>query len=91
MRMNGKINGAGYQFFFQFFGKKAFALQFIKTEVQNTVALCFNDLQIGFNAYVCQAVFYKVGLPQGQFTAAGSYDELSVQLAKFFASANLVF
>jgi hypothetical protein len=85
------INASGQQCIFNFFYKKAFAAHFGKGDIQNFVPLSFYDRQ--FNGSRREFFFKKgfgpVGLPQRQFTAAGSDSDGIVHLTQWLQPAQL--
>ncbi len=78
-RMHRHVNIAAQQGVFNFFGKKALALDFIETQMLYLVAFSFNDGQFTGYAHSRELLAGKFSLPKGELTAAGTDPDGSVQ------------
>ncbi len=76
--MHCQIHVTAQQRIFDFFGKKAFAFHFRKTDILNTVALRFDDDEFDLRALLFEQKLGIFGLPKGEFRAACAYFYLQI-------------
>ena len=81
--MHSDVDGSGEKSFFDFFGEKTLAFNFVEAEVLDGVAFGFDDFDDRSYTCISKLLLHKMCLPESQVATARANDNGIFQSEKF--------